>query len=142
VPLQYWSRVAEKALRFAYTLSQEVSVIHIEQENSREQNRDELSSSWEQMVVAPALRAGYTAPELVRLRSPYRLVLHPIFDYILELERKHSRRQIAVLVPELVERRWYYYLLHNQRSIALKLILYVKGNGRIIVINIPWYLRK
>lgn len=142
VPLQYWSRVAEKALRFAYTLSQEISVIHIEPEDGREQDRNELSSAWEQLVVASAVRAGYTPPELVRLRSPYRLVLHPIFDYILELETKHPHRQIAVLVPELVERRWYYYLLHNQRSTALKLILYLKGNRRIIVINIPWYLPK
>jgi hypothetical protein len=46
-----------------------------------------------------------------------------------------------VLVPELVERRWYYYLLHNQRVTALKVVLYTKGNGRIIVINVPWYLR-
>jgi hypothetical protein len=48
---------------------------------------------------------------------------------------------ISVLVPELVERRWYYYLLHNQRATALKVLLYAKGNRRIIVINVPWYLR-
>jgi hypothetical protein len=47
---------------------------------------------------------------------------------------------VAVLVPELVERRWLYYLLHRQRSTALKLILYRKGDRRIIVINIPWYI--
>jgi hypothetical protein len=41
----------------------------------------------------------------------------------------------------LVERRWYYYLLHNQRATALKVMLYAKGNGQIIVINVPWYLR-
>jgi hypothetical protein len=47
---------------------------------------------------------------------------------------------VAVLVPELVERRWLYYLLHSQRATALKLILYHKGDRRIIVINVPWYL--
>jgi hypothetical protein len=39
-----------------------------------------------------------------------------------------------------VERRWYYYFLHNQRAAALKTLLYLKGTHRIIVINVPWYL--
>jgi hypothetical protein len=60
----------------------------------------------------------------------------------LELERKHQSRLISVLVPEMVERRWYYYLLHNQRAAALKVLLYRKGDGRIIVINVPWYVQQ
>jgi hypothetical protein len=90
--------------------------------------------------VASANR-GLAPPELVVLRSPYRLVITPIFKYIVELERKHPNRLISVLVPELIERRWYYYLLHSQRAAALKVLLYAKGNRRIIVINLPWYLR-
>jgi hypothetical protein len=65
----------------------------------------------------------------------------PILDYVLELEDQYPDRQVAVIVPELIERRWINYLLHNQRSTALKLILYVRGNRRIIVINVPWYLQ-
>jgi hypothetical protein len=68
------------------------------------------------------------------------LVVTPIYEYVLELERNNPDRYVAVLVPELVERRWLYYLLHRQRSTALKLILYRKGDRRIIVINIPWYI--
>src|SRR5579864_4203052 len=34
----------------------------------------------------------------------------PIYEHILELERKSPDRYVAVLVPELVERRWLYYL--------------------------------
>jgi hypothetical protein len=78
---------------------------------------------------------------LVVLRSPYRLVITPILQQILELEQKHPNRLISVLLPELVERRWYYYFLHNQRATALKIMLYTKGSERIIVINVPWYLR-
>lgn len=142
VPLQRWSRIAEKALRFAYTLSQDLFVIHIAPEDETEgQIEDDLMSRWDEYIEKPALQAGFTPPKLVVLRSPYRLVITPIFKYILELERQHSHRLISVLVPELVERRWYYYPLHNQRATALKVVLYTKGNGRIIVINVPWYLR-
>jgi hypothetical protein len=142
VPLQHWSKVAEKALRFAYTLSRNLVVLHIvpeDEQNTR--SKDELVSVWDKYIEKPAVQAGLTPPELVVLRSPYRLVITPIFQYILELERKHPERSISVLLPELVERRWHYFLLHNQRATALKVILYAKGNGRIIVINVPWYLR-
>jgi hypothetical protein len=61
-------------------------------------------------------------------------------DYVLELAQKNPDRQIVVIIPEIVERRWYYHLLHNQRATALKSRLYFKGNGRIIVVNMPWYV--
>ncbi|MCU1332127.1 MAG: Amino acid permease [Candidatus Angelobacter sp.] len=142
LPLQRWSRVAEKALRFAYTLSRELRVLHIQGEGEPNQRAaDALINSWEEYVEKPALQAGHTPPELVVLPSPYRFVITPIFQYVLEVERKHPDRHVAVLVPELVERRWYFHLLHNQRANALKVMLYLKGNRRIIVINVPWYLR-
>lgn len=142
LPLQRWSRVAEKALRFAYTLSRDLRVLHIQGEGQpNQQAADTLINSWEQYVEKPALQAGYTPPELVVLHSPYRFVLTPIFEYVLEVERKYPDRQVAVLVPELIERHWFYHLLHNQRANALKLMLYLKGNRRIIVINVPWYVR-
>ena len=49
-------------------------------------------------------------------------------------------RQLAVLIPELVERHWYYYFLHNQRAAVLKALLYVRGSERIAVVNVPWYI--
>lgn len=142
LPLQRWSRVAEKALRFAYTLSRDLRVLHIQGEGQpNQQAADTLINSWEQYVEKPALQAGYMPPELVVLHSPYRFVLTPIFEYVLEVERKYPDRHVAVLVPELIERHWFYHLLHNQRANALKLMLYLKGNRRIIVINVPWYVR-
>jgi amino acid transporter len=142
LPLQSWSKVAEKALLFAYALSRDVTVVHIVTEDEAgEHAKDDLLSGWHEYVEKPAMQARLPTPELVLLRSPYRLVIGPIVRYVLDLERKHPDRQIAVLVPELVERRWFYFLLHNQRATALKVYLYAKGTGRITVINVPWYLR-
>jgi hypothetical protein len=47
---------------------------------------------------------------------------------------------VAVLLPELVESRWYYSLLHNNRSTILRALLLFRGHQRTTVINIPWYL--
>ncbi len=144
IPIERWSRVAEKALRFAFTLSPDIEALHVEPSSKSSGSKSDehgLREIWGQFVKRPAEQAGLRPPKLVILDSPYRFVVSPMLDYVLALERDHPERQIAVLVPELVERRWYYYLLHNQRSNALKLLLYLKGDKRIIVINVPWYIR-
>ena len=80
------------------------------------------------------------APRLVILKSPYRFVINPIVDYVLNLQKQVPDRRIAVIIPELVEKHWYFYFLHNQRAATLKTTLYVKGQKGIVVINVPWYL--
>ncbi len=139
LPMDRWSRVAQKALRFAYSISQDIWVLHVATEDEG-QDTAYLKRVWGPYVEAPARKAGVKVPTMVILKSPYRLVITPIYEYVLELEHRHPDRNIAVLVPELVERRWLYYLLHSQRAVALKLILYRKGDRRIIVIEVPWYL--
>lgn len=138
LPIEHWSVVSEKALRFAWNMSDEIQILHVECGEETES----LCQQWAQLVEMPAKNAGLPVPELVLLKSPYRFVVRPIVDYALRLERENPGRHVAVLVPELVEKRWYYILLHNNRSSALKALLLVRGNERITVINIPWYLRR
>ena len=47
---------------------------------------------------------------------------------------------LAVVIPKLVERHWFHHLLHNKRASVLKALLLLRGNERIVVINVPWYL--
>ncbi len=79
-------------------------------------------------------------PSLTVVESPYRLFFRPILDFVSEIEQKYPDRYITVLIPELVELHWYHYLLHSQRGTVLKTLLFVKGNLRISVLNVPWYL--
>ncbi len=83
---------------------------------------------------------GGATPQLVVLPSCYRYILSPIVEYVLEVERTCPNQQVAVLIPELVERHWYHHILHKKRAAVLKALLLVKGNQRIVVINVPWYL--
>ena len=136
LPVQGWNRVVKKALRFAFKISPHIRAIHVDCGEGSEVFRGE----WCRFVEQPAMEAGLPAPELVVLPSPYRLVLAPIVDYVLEAERTNPTEQIAVLIPELVERHWYHHLFHNKRASVLKGLLLLRGNQRIIVINVPWYL--
>lgn len=138
IPMDRWSRISAKAIRFAMSISPDLQIVHIDSPDI-EHGKDELALIWEDKIAAPLRAAGRPEPQLVRLQSPYRLVLTPILDYVLAAEQSHGDRHIAVLVPELVVRHWWENLLHNQRSSLLKLMLLVRGNQRIVVINIPWY---
>ena len=136
VPILFWNKIAQKGLRFALTLSSEVLALHIE----CEKDSGDIRQSWRRYVEDPARQAGLATPRLVVLPSPYRFVLSPILDFILELERDNPDRQIAVLIPELVERHWYHYFLHNQRAEWLRALLLAKGSQRTILVNVPWHI--
>lgn len=136
VPIDEWNKVAQKALRFALTLSDDIQVLHID---SGEKS-DELSKHWNEYVGEAARHLHRRIPELVVLKSPYRYVVAPILNYVLKLEREHTDRYVAVVLSELVERRWYQYILHNQRAQLLTGLLLVSGDRRIVPINVPWYL--
>ncbi len=137
VPVGSWNKISLKGLQFAFSLSNEIKAVHI----LFDEQADELGAAWPRLVGQPAVAAGRAVPELICLKSPYRYVVTPIVDYVLELSKNNPGRQIAVIVPELVEQRWYHYTLHNQRAEGLKALLLLKGNECINTISIPWYLK-
>ena len=137
VPLQAWTTISQRALQFALTLSPEVHAVHV----GTDEDTNELQTGWDRLVAQPVKQAGGTPPSLVTLSSPYRLILKPILEYVLDTETKNPGRQIAVVVPELVERHWYHYPLHNQRAELLKAFLLVNGSRNIVLINVPWYIK-
>jgi len=138
VPVIEWSSIAENALRLAMTLSREVEVLHIESDDSP----NSLARIWPSLVEEPAREAKQAVPRLTVLKSPFRFVVEPIVDHVLEIERKNPQRTIAVLLPELVERQWYQYFLHNQRAQNVAARLLTQGTHRIVIVNVPWYLSK
>jgi hypothetical protein len=144
LPMDRWSRITQKGMRFALMLSRDIRAVHVhigDDQDIKDQD-DELTPVWQKMVVEPLKTAHFDVPQLVILRSPYRFIVAPLVDYILKLEADHPDRQIAVLVPELVVSKWWQNFLHNQRAQVLKVLLLVKGSQRVVVINIPWYLNK
>jgi amino acid transporter len=135
IPMARWDKITEKAMRFGMLMSPVVKVIHVDSDDA-----DALGAVWEAMVLGPVREAKMSEPELVTVKSSYRTILSPLMDYVLQLEDENPGRKIAVLLPELVVRHWWENLLHNQRVQLLKLLLLLKGNQRIVVVNIPWYL--
>ena len=136
IPMDRWSVVSEKALRFAWGLSAQIQILHVE----CGEDTESLCRNWARLIENPAKDANLAVPELVLLKSPFRFVVKPIVEYALQVENQNLDKHVAVVLPELMERSWYHILLHNHRSSALKALLYFQGSQRITVINVPWYL--
>ena len=137
IPMNGWNRITEKAMRFGLLLSTDVKVVHVHSEDEGDHN---LEEEWETKIMIPIRESKMSEPELVTIPSSYRFIIAPLMDYILRLETENPGRKVAVLLPELVVRHWWENLLHNQRVQLLKFLLLVRGNQRIVVVNIPWYL--
>jgi hypothetical protein len=135
IPMAGWDKITEKAMRFGMLMSPIVKVVHVDSDDA-----DALGRVWEEMVLKPVRAHKQAEPELITVKSDYRTILSPLMDYILKLEDENPGRKIAVLLPELVVKHWWENVLHNQRVQLLKLLLLLKGNQRIVVVNIPWYL--
>jgi len=129
VPVDRWNAATEKALQFALTLSPDVQAVHVTCD------ADE-GTPWTEKPPE-----GTRIPKLVTLPSPFRLVLYPIVDYVLKLEKENPERTVAVVIASMVERHWYHYFLHNQRGQLLTALLLLHGEERINIINVPWYLK-
>jgi hypothetical protein len=65
VPLDRWSRITEKGLRFALKISDRVQAVHVDAEECS----DEMQQMWRQNVAAPLHEAGKTVPEFVLLAA-------------------------------------------------------------------------
>ncbi|WP_180541833.1 APC family permease [Nevskia soli] len=137
VPLQQWSKIAKHALCLAFSISKNIRVLFVASEDCS----DELHNDWNSHVSAAAQAANAQIPELILLPSPYRFVVQPIADYILQASKDNPGTRIIAIVPELIEQRWYNYFLHSQRATLLKALLLLKGNNDLFVMNVPWYFK-
>lgn len=136
VPFEHWSQISKQALEFASRITPEIFAVHVEPGDHSEF----LHMDWERYVEQPFRAAGVEPPKLIVLPSPYRFIIVPIVQYVLELAEKHPDRKIVVVIPELVEDHWYEYFLHNQRARLLEWTLMVRGNRRIFTVSSPYYL--
>lgn len=137
LPASSWNKISREGLQFAVNLSSELHVLHVD----CGEEEAIVHKQWVECVENPLKKAGLPVPRMKILRSPFRFVINPIVDYVFDLAKKNPTRIIAVIIPELVQKHWYQYFLHNQRATWLKASLLLKGNQRIIVINAPWYLK-
>ncbi len=131
LPISGVHRGVIRALEFARSISDQVTVVYIEIEPGAAEHVRERWEAWGQGVP------------LVVLPSPYRTVIKVLLDYLEQTDREHDDGQKAVLVlPEFIPLHWWENLLHNQTAWMIKLALLYqrrRGSGRVVV-DVPYHL--
>lgn len=138
IVIDRWSNITRQGIEFAARLSPDVIALHVEPREHSELLQDD----WEHYVEQPFRAAGKEPPQLQVLPSPYRFIIIPVVQFVLDLSRAHPDRSVVVVIPELVEDRWYEYFLHNQRGRLLEWMLLARGNEHIFTVSAPWYIGK
>ncbi|MGH9039665.1 MAG: APC family permease [Acidimicrobiia bacterium] len=96
---------------------------------SDEDEQEAIEKAWAKFNLNEALDIVY---------SPYRELSRPILRFLDDIDARWDNDVITVLIPEVVVRRWWEQLLHNQTALFLKgRLLFRKG---VVVTSMPYHL--
>jgi hypothetical protein len=142
IPVGRWDRISQKAVTFALRLSPDVTALHCTDLEGPDTEKDanRIRDEWRRYVEQPAAEAGLPSPRLIVVSSPYRSVLAPLLRTVEELRRAHPGRPIAVVLPYLVEARWWEMLLHTHRERRVRRALQRHGGPDVATLIVPWNL--
>ena len=142
VPMREVNRLSDKALNFAMRISDDVIGVHLSNVDGEqvEHERERLEKQWNERMKDPAARACLHAPKLVVIPSPYRAFLDPFLDELKKVQGEYPGREIAVIVPTLVQTRWWQRLLHDGRAARLSRMIVQNGGENVVVVSVPWHV--
>ena len=126
VPIASVNRIARQTIAYARSISDNVTAIHISDEE------DEIEQTQEQW------NALETDVPLVIIESPYRSLVGPFMRYLDEIQKQAPGTTLTVVLPEYIPRHWWEQILHNQTAFRLKAALLFRPGT--VVISVPYHL--
>jgi amino acid transporter len=125
LPISSVHRGSLSALRYARTLSNDITAVHV---STDPEESEKVRQRWEKW--GEGIR-------LVILESPYRLLLEPLLAYIEEIESHNQPDEtLTIVVPQFVPRQRWHNLLHTQTAFLLRLALLFKPG--VVITNVPY----
>jgi amino acid transporter len=142
LPIRGWSRLTQKSLRFALRLSDDVVAVHLTnlEGDAAEDEALKMRQQWSRDVETPAREAGAPIPRLDFARTPYREFVAPMLHQIQQMKNTFPHRPIAVIIPELIEKHWFYAILHTRKAAHLRKALRDRQDFRVVIVEIPWFV--
>ena len=115
------------ALRYARTLSNDITAVHVSIEPAES---DKVRKKWE--MWGEGVR-------LVMLNSPYRLFVEPLLEYVDEIAGlRQSNETITIVVPEFISNNPLSTFLHTNTADLLRNQL--KRVPNLVVIDVPYHV--
>ena len=119
------TKLTERALDAALSLGGDVVAVSV---HHNDEACDAFRDAWERWD--PGVR-------LDTIPSPQRSLVRPIVDYVQQVQA--TKREVAVLIPEVQPRHWRYRILQNQRGLLLATVL--RASTDVVICTIPYRLR-
>jgi len=77
---------------------------------------------------------------LVIIESPYRSLIGPLISYIDAVQQERGDDVVTVVLPELITRKWWHKLLHNQAGPLLRIMLATRRD--VILTSVRYFLER
>lgn len=127
IPISGVHRGSLAALNYARSLSDDVTAVHVSIDSAEAERLREKWKHWGDGV------------RLVILESPYRTMVEPLLEYVVELaERRQAQETLTIVVPHFVPRQGWHNLLHTQTAVWLRLALLFQPN--IVITDVPYHV--
>ncbi len=125
LPISGVHRGTIAALRYARTLSDDITAVHV---SIDPEESDRIRQKWE---------TWGDGHRLVILESPFRTFIEPLLEYIDDIDTQRQPKElITIVVPEFVPRHWWSNMLHTKTASTLRMALLFRKD--IIITNIPY----
>jgi amino acid transporter len=124
VPAADVTRDVVQAIRFARTMSDDVTAIHV---------TDDLEAG--ERIRARFERQLPGIP-LVIVESPFRSLVQPLVRYLEDAAQEHPDEVVVVLLPEYVPHHWWERFLYNENGQRIERGLL--GHANILVAEVPY----
>jgi len=122
-----------EAIRYAKTVSNDITAVYVEIEP---QTGQQLTEKWKGWFPDISLKV---------IPSPFRSTISPFLNFLDEFDALHHDDQLStVLIPEFIPAKWWHGILHNQTAWSIRLALLYRrrrlGFQRMII-DVPIHLQ-
>jgi len=133
VPVSSLSRLTTAGISTALSLSEEVIAVTVCFTDPEDEAVDvSFRDRWEQW---------HPNVPLITLQSAHRTLGPPIVKYLRQLEIDNRYQRLVVLIPEVQPKRFWYYLLFNQRGVILDRAIR-RGTTNVVLCRLRYRLNQ
>jgi amino acid transporter len=133
VPVASLSRLTAEGISAALSLGDDVIAVTVCFGDPEDEATDvSFREQWEEW---------HPNVPLITLRSLHRSIAHPIVKYLCQIEDEDKYHRLVVLIPEVQPKKFWYYLLFNQRGVILDRAIR-RGTANVVLCRLRYRLEQ
>jgi hypothetical protein len=133
VPVASMSRLTAEGISAALSLGDDVVAVTVVFADPEDEAADvSFRGRWEEW---------HPNVPLITLRTAHRSIAQPIVKYLCQIEDADKYHRLVVLIPEVQPKKFWYYLLFNQRGVILDRAIR-RGTANVVLCRLRYRLEQ